>query len=146
MKIEIKIDSDCLEPKLFVITNSMTKELEQAIKLITQSTNLSLLLGYREESIEILDQKDISRVYALNKKIYAERGNLEYQMKQRLYELEDVLDKSFVRISNSEIVNLKHIKKLDLSLSGTICVYLSNGKVTYASRRYVTKIKKILGI
>lgn len=146
MKIEIKINSDCLEPKLFVITNSMTKELEQAIKLITQSTNLSLLLGYREESIEILDQKDISRVYALNKKIYAERGNLEYQMKQRLYELEDVLDKSFVRISNSEIVNLKHIKKLDLSLSGTICVYLSNGKVTYASRRYVTKIKKILGI
>lgn len=146
MKIEIKIDSDCLEPKLFVITNSMTKELEQAIKLITQSTNLSLLLGYREESVEILEQKDISRVYALNKKIYAERGNLEYQIKQRLYELEDVLDKSFVRISNSEIVNLKHIKKLDLSLSGTICVYLSNGKVTYASRRYVTKIKKILGI
>ena len=38
------------------------------------------------------------------------------------------------------------IKGFDLSFSGTICVTLSNGTVTYVSRRFVAKIKQLLGI
>ena len=45
-----------------------------------------------------------------------------------------------------EIVNIKKIKKLDTSLTGTICMYLEGEKMTYVSRRYVSKIKKVLGI
>lgn len=52
----------------------------------------------------------------------------------------------FVRVSNSEIINLKKIKNFDLSLAGTICVKFLDGSTTYVSRRYVTKIKEILGI
>ena len=64
-----------------------------------------------------------------------------------MYELEDRLDKScFLRISHSEIVNLKKVRRFDLSLSGTICVVLADGTTAYASRRYVSKIKDILGI
>ena len=64
-----------------------------------------------------------------------------------MYELEDRLDKnSFVRISNSEIINLKKVKGFDLSFTGTICVKMKNGRVTYVSRRYVSKIKQVLGI
>ena len=65
----------------------------------------------------------------------------------RLYEVEQRLERvSFVRISNSDIINLKKVKRFDLSFAGTICVTLLNGTVTYVSRRFVTKIKKILGI
>ena len=61
--------------------------------------------------------------------------------------MEEQLDnRKFVRISNSEIVNIKKIKKLDTSLTGTICMYLEGEKMTYVSRRYVSKIKKVLGI
>ncbi|MEE3451384.1 MAG: LytTR family DNA-binding domain-containing protein, partial [Acutalibacteraceae bacterium] len=68
-------------------------------------------------------------------------------LRQRLYELEEQLNKySFVRISNSEIINLKKVRNFDLSLSGTICVTLSDGTATYVSRRYVSKIKKVLGL
>ena len=52
----------------------------------------------------------------------------------------------FVRISHLEIVNLKKVKNLDLSFVGTICMELSNGDMCYVSRRYVKKIKKVLGI
>ena len=70
-----------------------------------------------------------------------------YQIRLRLYELEERLDDSkFVRISNSEIVNLKKVKSLDLSFVGTICMELSNGEVSYVSRRYVSKIKKKVGL
>lgn len=43
-------------------------------------------------------------------------------------------------------INLKKVRNFDLSLSGTICVTLSDGTATYVSRRYVSKIKKILGL
>nr|WP_330379950.1 LytTR family DNA-binding domain-containing protein [Roseburia intestinalis] len=52
----------------------------------------------------------------------------------------------FIRISNSEIINLKEVKKFDLSFSGTICVSMSDKTVTYVSRRYVRKIKQVLGL
>ncbi len=68
-------------------------------------------------------------------------------MRQRLYELEERLDGTmFVRISNSEIINLKKVRKLDLSLTGTIRVLMTDGAATYVSRRYVKKIKQVLGI
>ncbi|MGN1069556.1 MAG: LytTR family DNA-binding domain-containing protein, partial [Candidatus Fimadaptatus sp.] len=53
---------------------------------------------------------------------------------------------SFVRISNGEIINLKKVRGFDLGFTGTICVSLSNGTVTYVSRRYVARIKQLLGI
>jgi DNA-binding LytR/AlgR family response regulator len=71
----------------------------------------------------------------------------EFILRVRLYELEERLDKTrFVRISNSEIVNLKAVKKIDLSFTGTIGITLSNGATSYVSRRYVSKIKQVLGM
>lgn len=65
----------------------------------------------------------------------------------RLYELEGKLDRhAFARISHSEIVHLKQVTALDLSLSGTIRITLAGGTVCYASRRYVKKIKQALGL
>lgn len=47
----------------------------------------------------------------------------EYAIRYRLYELEEVLDKKqFLRISNSEIVNVKKIRDIDLSITGRICM------------------------
>lgn len=79
--------------------------------------------------------------------VYRKTVDGEYQLRLRLYELEERLDKDdFVRISNSEIINLKRVKGFDLSYTGTICVFFQNDTVTYVSRRYVKKIKQVLGI
>ncbi len=53
---------------------------------------------------------------------------------------------NFIRISNTETVNIKKIKEFDLSITGTIRIKLTNGDISYVSRRYVTHIKKSLGI
>ena len=71
----------------------------------------------------------------------------EYTLRLRLYELEELLSPSrFARISNGEIVNLKAVTALDLSLTGTIQMTLTGGVVTYVSRRYVKKIKQTLNL
>ena len=51
-----------------------------------------------------------------------------------------------VRISKSEIINLRFVKRLDLSITGTIGIQLKTGETAYVSRRYVNRIKSILGL
>ena len=146
MKIEVKIDPSCEEPKILLITNKMTDEVSGVLKKLSGEAP-PVIAGFRGDTLEILEQPDIFRVFASAGKVIAETPRGELLLRQRLYELEERLDKSaFVRISNSEIINLKKVRGFDLSFTGTICVTLSNGTVTYVSRRYVTKIKQVLGI
>lgn len=146
MQIEIRIDSSLTEPKVIILTDRMTDEVSSIVKKISGET-LQMLSGFRGDSLEILEPSDIVRIYAATGKVFAVTASDEYLLRLRLYELEDRLDKNtFVRISNSEIINLKKVKGFDLSFSGTICVMFLSGTAAYVSRRYVAKIKQILGI
>ncbi len=146
MQIEIKIDTNCKETKVIVVTEKITDDVNALIRKIADETP-QILTGFQGDLLEILDQQDIFHIYSSKGKVIAVTGRGEYLLRLRMYELEERLDKtSFVRISNSEIINLKKVKKFDLSYTGTICVSLTNGTVTYVSRRYVSKIKQVLGI
>ncbi len=146
MQIEIKIDESCKDPKIIVVTDKMTDELNSIIKKLSDEQP-KLLAGFRDDSVEVLNPENISRVYASNGKVVAKTNQGEYVLRLRLYELEQRLQgDSFVRISNAEIINLKKVKGFDLSFAGTICVTLIDGAVTYVSRRYVSKIKQVLGM
>lgn len=146
MQIEIKIDSSCTEPKIIIMTDSMTEDIQTILKRLSESSP-QMIVGIRDGRLEVLEEADIIRVYASAGKVFAVTENGEYTVRLRLYELEERLDKSmFVRISNSEIINLKKVRHFDLRLTGTICVKMSNGTVTYVSRRHVTGIKRLLGL
>ena len=146
MQIEIKVDETCEEPKIIIITNKVTDELTDLVKSFTGIVP-QMLIGFRNDNAEILREEAIYRIYTACGKVYAVTDNGEYTLRLRLYELEQRLDKhNFVRISNSEIIHLQKVKSFDLSFSGTICISLSNGMVSYVSRRYVPKIKQVLGI
>jgi len=146
MQVEIKIDASCNGTKVTITTNKMTDEVSELVRKISDHTP-SVLLGFKDESASILDCSKVTRFYSANQKVYAVTNDAEYTMRLRLYELEQRLNPAeFVRISNSEIINLKEIKGFDLSFAGTICVQFKNGSISYASRRYVAKIKQILGM
>ncbi len=146
MKIEVKIDESITEPKVIVLTDRMTAEIDEIIRKISEYEP-EMIAGFADDSVRILDHKDIFRIYAESGKVCAETEEGTYTLRQRLYEMDERLCRAgFVRISNSEIINLKKVKRFDLSFSGTICVELTNRTVTYVSRRYVSKIKEVLGI
>lgn len=146
MEVEIKIDGAYPEPKIIVFTASMTAEVKELLDKLSRETP-QIISGVKDEKIKVLEQEDLIRVYAGNGKVFAVTEAGEYTLRLRLYELEQRLNpRQFVRISNSEIINLKKVKNFDLSFTGTICVELVNGTKTYVSRRYVSKVKEILGI
>ncbi len=146
MQIEIKVDENCKELKVIVVTEKVTDEVNSIIRKLSE-TSPPILLGFQEDIATILNEADLYRVYSSDGKVYAVTKDGEYTIRQRMYEIGERLSQDdFIRISNSEIVNLKKIKKLDLSFTGTICIKLIDGTTSYVSRRYVSKIKEILGI
>lgn len=146
MKIEIKIDENCDAPKVIVVTDRVTEEINEIVKRLSGEPS-QVLAGFKDEQATVLGAEQIYRVYAADGKVYAETENSTYSLRLRLYEAEQRLaSRSFARISNGELINLKRVKSFDLSFVGTICVSLSNGTVTYVSRRYVSKIKQLLGL
>ncbi|EOS31309.1 MAG: LytTR family transcriptional regulator [Lachnospiraceae bacterium] len=146
MQVELKIDSACVEPKVIIATASVTEEVNWILKRLSEEIP-QVISGKKDEKIEVLDEAEIIRVYAQGGRVFAVTDKGEYVLRLRLYEAEERLDsRRFVRISNSEIINLKKVSCFDLSFTGTICVKLSNHTMSYVSRRYVSKIKKMLGI
>ena len=146
MQVEVKLDRTAAEPKVIILTSEVTEEVRALADMLSASEP-KLIAGFREDTVTVLDEKDILRIYAANGKVFAVLPEGEYVLRLRLYEAEERLkQRHFVRISNSEIINLKKARSFDLSFTGTICVTLSDGSSTYVSRRYVNKIKEVLGI
>lgn len=146
MKLEIKLDPARSEPLVTVQAEEITPEVDEIVRRLTQETP-RLLTGSRDGRLEILEPERIYRFYASGGKVFAVTERGEYTLRQRLYELEASLDgRQFVRISNAEIIQLKKVEHFDLSITGTILVRLSDRSTTYVSRRYVGRIKQILGV
>lgn len=146
MQIEIKIDDSYTEPKIVILTESVTEEVNDIVKKLSEDAP-RIIAGIKEGKVEILEKSDIIRIYSGGGKVFAVCDKGEYVLRMRLYEAEERLDpRAFVRISNSEIINLKKVESFDLSFTGTILVRLSNRTITYVSRRYVAKVKELLGM
>ena len=146
MRVEIKIDPSYEEPKIMILTASMTDAVGSIVQKLSEDVP-PIISGCRDDKVEVLEQTDLIRIYASSGKVFAVTSKGEYTLRLRLYEIEERLHSNqFVRISNSEIINLKKVQHFDFSFTGTICVKLSDDTVTYVSRRYVPKLKKILGV
>lgn len=146
MQIEIKIDGNAPDTKVIIVTKQVDEKVNALVRRIAEERP-QVLAGFSGDTVKLLEQESILRVYASNGKVYAVTQTGEYALRLRLYEAEERLDKGrFVRISNSEIVNLRMVKGFDLSYTGTIRVNLRDGTASFVSRRYVSKIKAVLGI
>ena len=148
MKVEICIVPETEETTVVIRTPGTTELAEELANYIRAWTPLALTLR-QGNTVVRCSPAEILHFFAENKGVSARRSDGQvFSVDCRLYELEELLDPhTFVRISHSEIVNLKQVTALDLSLSGTIKMTLANGAaVCYASRRYVKKIKQALGL
>ncbi len=146
MKVDIKIDEQYQEPLAVIYTAELSDEVNGAVKKLSETAG-DIITAFREDSAEILDPDEIYRIYAEGQKVLAVTDKGIFQIRMRLYQLEEKLgNQKFARISHSEIINLKKTAHFDLSIAGTILVKMKNGESTYVSRRYVAKIKDILGI
>lgn len=145
LNIKVEIDQTCAEPEIILHASKITEQLEklmESIRILT-GDNLQTLIGFKAGEAFLLQLQDVSSIFTESGKVYARTGPDSYILKSRLYELEEKLaGTQFLRVSNSEIVNFKKVKSLDLSRTGTIMLKFKTGETTFVSRRYVDKIKQ----
>src|SRR5699024_3471933 len=119
-------------------------DLQHIINIIDKTLNKTILYGQLNDELYPLNDETIVRFYTENKAVYAEDNKQKFKVNKRIYELEKMLTKQFDRISKSEIINIKFIKKLKQEMNGFIKISFKNDEVTYSSRRYLKSIKEAL--
>ena len=146
MKLELHIDPSLSETEVIVRAPARTPEVDALLDRLTAAE--APLLGFRADGSAVpLEPEDVLRFYGEDKDVRAQTTEAVYTVRERLYELERRLaGRPFARVSHSEIVNLRQVTALDLSLTGTIRMTLSGGVTVYVSRRYVKKMKEVLGL
>ena len=102
------------------------------------------LIGYNDTEIAVLKPADVCCIFVEKGKVYAQTVSKKWQLKQRLYVLESLTDAEFIKINQSCLINVRHIKRFHTSVGGALTVTLQNGFRDYVSRRQLKSVKERL--
>lgn len=146
MKVNIEVDEKYEETSITIRTNKWTEELDQLVKMI-QMNEPKRIFGVVDDQTILLKPSEIDYVFAENRKVYATVGKKRYEIKLKLFEVEEILAaQHFMRFSKSVIGNLNNIARFELSFNGNLCVHFQSGNKEYITRKYVSSIKEKLTI
>lgn len=142
MKVKLEIDQQ-LEKELIILkTQAKSSQIDNIIAYIEKTS--TPLIGRKQEKNYRIPVSNFVNFYTSQKKVYGHTTDEEFIVNSRLYELEEQLPDFFVRISNTEIINLNDVQYFQLTKSGLILIHLINGKKTSSSKRYLKKVKERL--
>ena len=104
------------------------------------------LIGYKENQTVKLSSDSVYCFTVEDNKVYALTDSEKLQIKLRLYQLEEILSDTFVKINQSCIANIRKIERFDTSVSGTLLIKFKNGYKDYVSRRQMKAVKERFGL
>lgn len=141
MEFHLKIDPSL--PEAIIAEVHQQSELTDEIEaLVMQYTGADKITGYAQEERTVISFRDIECVFVENGKTYAVTKEGRYRLKLRLYEAEQLLPSSFLRLNKSALGNPAWMKAFTSSLTGAIDVTFQCGHREYVSRRCFPTIKR----
>ena len=145
MKILTETDNKYKEIELHVCSNALTDEVRAVVGELHEIYDYNIPGTDDIGNKRMIRRTEILSAYSEGQRVIVLTGDGRYVVQKKLYELENELgDTNFIRISKSEIINIRKIKSLDMSITGTIRLVMKTGYETYVSRRNVAKIKEKL--
>ena len=144
MKVELNIDKKFGETIVTISTNKVNDEIQNLVNYIENKEDY--FIGVLGGKVRLLNTEDIIRIYVEDRKVYVVTIEGKFIIRKKLYEVQSMLNKDFIKISQSEIANVKYIHSLDLELRGTIVINYKNSDISYVSRRMLKEFKMKLGL
>ncbi len=146
MKFKLIIDKERDEEIIAYVhsESELTRDIENLVLTYAGSSKL-LVMG--EDDMTYLSFDDIECVTVIDRKIYAiDCKGKKYRVKNKLFELEEILPSYFIRINKSSLANMQRIKRFKSSFNGSVDVEFKCGYVDYVSRRCLSEVKRrVLG-
>ena len=144
MKVSIELDPQMDEPEMIIRAHRLTEDVARLQQLILEQ-KMTPLTFYKDRSEYFVDVSEILFFETDGEKIYGHTREEAYEVRQKLYELEEILPIAFCRISKSTIVNTKQIYSIEKSFSGTSTVnFYQTHKQVHVSRHYYQLLKERL--
>lgn len=144
MKISIELDDQLDDVEVVIKAKQLTKEIELIQQTLAQASHPPIVF-YKGSSEYFLDLAEILFFETDGTRVFAHSREDAYEVKLKLYELEECLPAYFCRISKSSITNTRSIYSLEKSFSGTctVCFY-GTVKQIHVSRHYYQLLKEKL--
>ncbi|WP_296807466.1 LytTR family DNA-binding domain-containing protein [uncultured Methanobrevibacter sp.] len=146
MKVNLFFSRDVEEPYADIHTNELTDNIQKAINLLEDESKNDMLAVKKGKDITFLEYDEIFMIRVEDKVVKVYTQDDEYSVKKALYQVEESLNQSFVRISKTTIINIKKIDRVAPSLKGMMFIMLKNGLKDNISRKYLPEFKEALGL
>ncbi|MGL5256389.1 MAG: LytTR family DNA-binding domain-containing protein [Proteocatella sp.] len=142
MKIRIEEDQSITENEIVIrckVLDSDVKSIEEAILAVLAKTEP--IVFYKDETQYYMELDNVLFFETDQNTITAHTKDDVYKVKYKLYELEDLLPNSFIRISKSTILNINKIYSISRNLtSSSIIEFQNTHKKAYVSRHYYKQL------
>ena len=145
IKISIEVIERTEEEEILIRCHQADDNIHKLVHKIRTET--LIVLGYDEDRISRMKLGDIYYFEAVDGKVFAYGKSDVHEVKQKLYELEELCrDKHFFRASKSTVLNIARIASIHPTISGRFQAVLDNGEKVVISRQYVPVLKRMLGL
>lgn len=139
MKIRMEIDEDACEDEIIIHCKELTDEIISLQRQVAEAVQLKMQLSVTNGEAEYyLPIEDILFLESNGSMVAVHTKNHIFESRKRLYELEELLPGSFMRISKSTILNTTKIWAIHKNITGASEVELAgSNKRAYVSRSYI---------
>ena len=145
MKIRIEVDDAISDEEVIIRCREISSTIQTLQQTLLQSLQKVKLVFYKNNVEYYLPVCSTYFFETAQTTIDAHTKDDVYKIKYKLYELEDLLPRSFVRISKSTIINVDFVYSIDKNLTSSGCVrFYHTHKQVFVSRNYYKALKNRL--
>lgn len=146
MKIRIELVDDLTEDEVLIRCGRVDDTIQKIQQyILEQSSFNSKMTFYKENKEFYFPLENILFFETDGEHIYAHTANDEFRIKHRLYELDELLPKYFVRASKSAIINILQVYSITRNLTASSLIQFKNShKHEYVSRHYYKELRQRL--
>lgn len=142
MKVKVNIDEQMSEPEICISGSS--EDVERIRNAVSSRINQRLEV-FSDGKEYFMPADSFIFFEAIEGKTWAHTADKIYEIREKLYSLEEVLPANFIRISKSVIVNTAEIVSIAKNLAGPSVVrFRETEKRTTCSRKYYKLLAKRL--
>ncbi len=143
MKVVMRKIQNKAEEQVVLECVEMTGEFE-AIRKFAASQGYTIT-GYLNEKRFTLPLENIYYFEAVDEKVFAYTHKEIYEVKKRLYELEEECrSHHFIRCSKQVILNLMRLTCISPEINGRFVAHMKNDEQIIITRQYVPDLKKVV--
>lgn len=146
MKVRIEIETDLKDAEVILRCSTIDDQILSLQKVITEMNAQEKQLTFHKSDTEYyIPLENILFFDSEVGSISAHTAKDIYQVKYKLYELEEILPGYFMRISKSTILNINQIYSITKNLTAaSVVAFEKSHKQVYVSRSYYKALKSRL--